>query len=384
MHRIAFTLSVLAAVLLTAGAHAQTAPDQQGPTSLWHYGGFADMAYLYDFNSPANHLFRDRGTTAYVDEPVLNMVGVYLHKDTSENSRWGTELMFQGGKDSEAFGFSSTAENLAGAKWLRHLGPTDISYLAPVGNGLTVQAGIFSSLIGYDSLYAKDNFSYTRPWGGDYTPYLMLGVNAAYPFTRKITGTLMAISGYWHLAHANNAPSWGGQIAYKATDHLTLKETILEGPEQSDTALEFWRFFSDSIAEWKTNRFTTAFEYQISEEKLAAPGAPRALWTFSQLPLHWSLGGPWSATLRPEFAWDRNGRWTGSPQFIKAITSTLEYRIAYKGAKAILRLEHRYDNSHGTGGGFFTDGYTGPGAIGFQPSQHLLIGAVILTLDGER
>jgi hypothetical protein len=29
----------------------------------------------------------------------------------------------------------------------------------------------------------KNNFAYTRPWTGDYTPYFMLGVNASYPLT---------------------------------------------------------------------------------------------------------------------------------------------------------------------------------------------------------
>jgi hypothetical protein len=41
--------------------------------------------------------------------------------------------------DTDTFGFSPTAPNIAGADWLRRLGPTDVSYLAPVGKGLTVQ-----------------------------------------------------------------------------------------------------------------------------------------------------------------------------------------------------------------------------------------------------
>ncbi len=89
------------------------------------------------------------------------------------------EFTLQGGQDSRIFGFSATAPNLLGSEWLRHLGPTDVSYFAPVGKGLTVQAGIFSSFIGYDSLYAKDNFNYTRPWGADFTPYLMMASTRA-------------------------------------------------------------------------------------------------------------------------------------------------------------------------------------------------------------
>ena len=155
------------------------------PKSEWHYGGFVDLSYLRDFNNPSNHLFRNRGTTPRVNEFDLNMAGVYLTKDATSSSRFGMELLLQAGEDAKVFGFSATAPNLAGANWLRQIGRADISYLAPVGKGLTLQAGIFNSLIGYDSLYAKDNFSYTRPWGADYTPYLMMGVNASYPFTQR-------------------------------------------------------------------------------------------------------------------------------------------------------------------------------------------------------
>src|SRR5205807_5869044 len=143
------------------------------------------------------------------------------------SSRWGMELTAQAGQDTRIFGFSATAPNLPGATGLRHLGPTNVSYVAPVGKGLTIQGGIFSSLIGYDSLYAKDNFTYTRPWGADFTPYLMMGINASYPFTNKVTATFFLVNGYWHLAHANNVPSSGGQLAYKPTGHLTLKETAI-------------------------------------------------------------------------------------------------------------------------------------------------------------
>src|SRR5262249_31244796 len=166
----------------------------------------------------------------------------------------------QTGEDSRAFAFSPTAPRLAGADTLRHFGPTDVSYLAPIGKGLTVQSGIFSSLIGYDSLYAKDNFTYTRPWGADYTPYLMLGVNASYPFTARLTATLAAVNGYWHLADANDAPSLVGQVGYKANDRVSIKETVLSGSHQPNTALEFWRTFSDTIVERKADQLTAALE----------------------------------------------------------------------------------------------------------------------------
>ncbi len=352
-------------------------------SSEWQYGGFVDAAYLWDNSHPANELFRSRGTTYNVDQPIVNMTAAYIRKIANESSRWGFEVTAQAGQDTRIFGFSATAPNLPGYRGLRHLGPTDFSYLAPIGKGLTVQAGIFPSLIGYDALYAKDNFNYTRPWGADFTPYLMLGVNAAYPVSERVTVTAFVVNGYWHLADANAVPSFGGQLAYKATKRTTLKQTLLVGPHQSNTAAEFWRLLSDTIVEWKTDRVTTAFEYHIGEEKVDIAGNPRALWMSAQLPLHYVFTPHWSATVRPEVYWDRDGRLTTFSQTVKAVTTTLELRLPYKQANAIFRLEHRYDDSRGVQGGFYYGGEVAPGVVGVKPAQHLLMLGVILTFDGK-
>ncbi len=362
---------------------AQSPKAEGAPKSLWKYNGFIDFGYLLDFNHPANHLFRDHGTTFNVDELDLNMAEAGVKKEASQDSRWGAEFAVQGGKDSENFGFSATAPNVSGADALRHFALANVSYLAPVGHGLTVQGGLFSSLIGYDSLYAKDNFNYTRPWGADYTPYLMFGVNASYAFTKKIAATGFVINDYVHLAHPNNVPSFGGQLSYSATEHLNFKETVLYGPHQADTSLKFWRFFSDSIAEWKKERFTTAFEYQIGTERVTVPGTQRALWMSAQLPLHRVIAGAWSATVRPEFAWDRDGRWTGSKQTIKAITTTLEYRLPYWKTNSIARLEYRVDDSRGAGGGFFRGAQISPGVVPLVPTQQLLAFGLIFTFESR-
>src|ERR1019366_7029559 len=123
---------------------------------------------------------------------------------------------------------------------------------------------------------------------------------------------------YFHLANANHVPSTGGQIAYQASRRVDLKETVIYGPHQSNTALEYWRFLSDSIVERKSDRITTALEFQVGGERAAIPGSPRAWWTSSQLPIHAMVHGPWSATVRPEFCWDSEGRWTGSKQLVIA------------------------------------------------------------------
>jgi hypothetical protein len=371
-------MAFLAAFLLRAAvavAQPTLASDQ-----AWLYGAFVDVGYLGDPNDPPSHVFRNRGTTPRVNDVTVNIAAAWLKKSVSDSSRWGIELTAHAGADSKTFGFSSTAPNVRGSGILSHLGPTDVQYLAPIGKGLTMQAGIFSSLIGYDALYAKDNLSYTRPWGADYTPYLMLGVNASYPLTPRIVGTFAVINGYFHLAHANNVPSLAAQVAYRLNDAVTVKQTVLAGPHQADTAFAFWRILSDTILERRTRRLVTAFEYQIGAERVDEVDGLRALWTSAQLPVHWVVHAPWSVTFRPELAWDRDGRWIageiGLGQSIAALTSTLEYRLPYRRTNTLVRVEHRVDRSRGPGGGFYDR------RTGVTPHQQLMILAVVVAFDG--
>lgn len=381
------TITVTVAVLLVgvASAHAQTpAPDTEHAPS-WTFGGFVDSAYLFAPNDPLNQVFRSRGTTWHVNDPFVNMAAAYVKKPPTDSSRFGTELLVQTGKDDEIFGFSATAPNLGGSDVLRHLGLANVSYLAPAGKGLTIQGGIFGSLIGYDSLWAKDNVAYTRPWGADFTPYLMLGVNASYPFTDRLTGTFYVVNGYWHLAHANNVPSTGVQLAFKATPELTVKNSTMYGPHQSDTSLAFWRAINDTIVERRHGPVVVALNGHFATEQVADRAGTRAWWMSAQLPVRWNVRGPWSVTVRPEWARDTTGRWTLATQTVGAVTTSVEYKLSRpNGIGALLRAEHRFDRSTGAQGGFFSDHESRRGEIALVPNQHIVLVAAILTFDGGK
>ncbi len=350
--------------------------------SDWHYGAYVDLSYIVNFNFPENHLWRSRGTTSRHNELAPNMGYVYVRKDAGEISRWGMEFGLQGGYDSKDFAYLQGEPKVDGADTWRHLHRANVSYLAPVGNGLTVTAGLFNSLIGYESLYAKDNNNYTRSWIADYTPYMMFGVNAKYPVNDRLTVAAFVINGYFHLSRPNDQPSYGAQWAYKITPRLTATQTVYWGPDQAKTSLEFWRLYGNHILEWKGDDLTLAASYDIGTESIAdQPGSPRTFVMGGNVVAKWHVSGPWSLALRPEFYWDRNGRWTGQEQFVKAITSTVEYKLPYRWTTTIIRLEYRYDESTGVGGGFFKGSEISPGVIGLTPAQHLLLLGLLWSFD---
>jgi hypothetical protein len=341
--------------------------------SDWHYGGSFDAAYLGDPETPANHLFRSKSTTPRVDELDVNMATGYIRKDSTAESRWGMEFLAQGGQDADTYALSPTAPEIGGFDVLKHMNRANVTYLAPVGKGLALQAGIFDSVIGYEQLYAHQNFNYTRSWIADESPYTMMGLNAVYPVSDKVTATGFIVNHYIHLSNPNGTPSFGGQFAWTSSP-VAVKQTLFAGPNQSDTSIEFWRWFSDSIVEWRSGPYTAAFSYDVGAENVV--GASEALWMGGAIFTHWNVSGPWSLALRPEFYWDRDGQLTGSRQLIRSVTVTGEYKRPWGWSAASLRLEYRWDESTGPQGGFFV----GP-SNRLSADQSLVIGALLLTFD---
>ncbi|MCS6898055.1 MAG: porin, partial [Nitrospira sp.] len=193
--------------------------------SLWRYGVYLDVGYVANFNFPDNDRWRSRSTASWHNQPVANMVLAYMRKEATESSRWGMELGVQGGYDTVGFAFLPGEKKVEGADVLRHLHRANVSYLAPLGNGWRVTVGLFNSLMGYESLYAKDNANYTRSWIADYSPYMMFGLNAAYAANDRLAVTAFVINRYYHLAYTVAQPSYGGKWSYKLSPRLTAMQT---------------------------------------------------------------------------------------------------------------------------------------------------------------
>lgn len=357
------------------------------PPEDWHYGGLVDASYAGDPNFPENHLWRSKGTTPRVNEFAVNMVHGYVRKDATPRSRWGMELGGQTGYDTDALVPNPKPgrdQPVDGADTLRHFSRANVSYLLPVGNGLKLTGGLFNSYIGYESIYSKNNLNYTRAYMADNSPYFMFGLEARYPVNDALNLGLYVINGYSYLSHPNDQPSYGTQALWKPAPRWTVTQNLYYGPDQSNTDPRFWRLFSDTIVEWKRDAVTLAASYDIGTESAAElPGHPRTFWTAGSLWARWNVSGPWSLAVRPELYWDRNGRITGSEQLLKAVTTTGEYRYDRRDwfQSMLFRLEYRYDESTGAGGGFFDGGQVSPGVIGLTRAQHLAIFSIVWSFD---
>lgn len=93
-------------------ASAETVDHSKTQQAGRHYGGFVDLGNSLNFTE--NHLFRNRGTTPRVNELDVNMAGAYIRKDVSEQSRWGTKLLVQGGQGAKDYGFGVNLPKVQG------------------------------------------------------------------------------------------------------------------------------------------------------------------------------------------------------------------------------------------------------------------------------
>ncbi len=370
----------LAWCLLLSSITAQPAgatEDAGATASTWRYGAYLDASYPLNFNFPENHQWRSKSTTYRTNELTPNMAMTYARKDASEDSRWGLQLGVQAGYDTQRLEIPpdpGRQKPYDGADVLRHLAQTEVSYLFPVGTGLRLRAGLFNSYIGRESFYAKDNPNYTRTYLADGSPYFLLGVVADAALSERVSLALAIITGYDYLNNINSAPSYGGQVKWAFAPDFSLTQNVYLGPDQADTSLQFWRFFSDTYVEWTTSRVRMTLAFDIGTEEAAErPTHPQTLWMGSALHTWVHLAGPWSVAVRPEVYWDRDGRITGSEQLLVAVTNTVEYRWTYRDTTTLARLEYRFDRSTGPQGGFFTKGEVAPGVIGLTPNQNLLL-----------
>lgn len=352
----------------------------QAPRSKrWDYALYLDLGHNWNPNYPGNNLWRSKGTTFKVNEPQVNLAMAYVSKGATPQSRWGIEFGLQAGVDTENLVTEPPPPSnapISHADSLRHLYRANASYLFPAGNGLEVTAGLINSYIGYESFLAMQNINYTRGYILDAVPYFLLGVQGAYPVSDNLDLSAYVVSGWNYLANPNDMPSYGFQAAWRLSPQTTFTQNLYYGPEQQDTSIEFWRFFSDSIIEWKSDRFLLAAAFDVGTEKqVNIIGNPRHNWMTAAIWFGWHIDGPWNLGLRPEFFWDPDGLGTGAEQTIQAYTVTLEYTFSPVASNTLVAaLEYRYDRSTGPDGGFFEGG-----ANRLVPDQHQVLFSVMWT-----
>jgi hypothetical protein len=365
--RRATALSVLVAIACVTTASAE-GRKVEGVAYL-------DASWLGSPNRPDNRTWRTKGTSWKLDGVEIFNASAYATKTATADSRWGFSAGVQTGWDVDKLAGDGA---VSWADWAKHLYYTYASYLFPVGHGLEVNAGFIPGNLGHESFHAIDNATYTREYGVDLVPYYEIGLWGTWTISRTVSLGLLVVDGWNYLDRTNEVPSYAAQLIWDITPTLQLKQNLYAGPEQENTALEYWRFVTQTMAQWTVDDFMFVLSVAWGTEDQDLPtGARGANWAWTALWATWQLDERWQVTVRPEIYDDPDGVGSGYRQTLTGLTVGGEYRIApVKMNTLSARVEYRYDRSTGPEGGFYEGDLNA-----LTPDQHLFILALMWRLD---
>jgi hypothetical protein len=213
---------------------------------------------------------------------------------------------------------------------------------------LWLDAGVFSSHLGWESAVSKDCRTLTRSMVAENSPYFESGAKLTYTPNGKWLFSALYLNGWQRIRrpNANSTPAFGSQITYKPSQKLTLNYSTFAGNDKPDSARQM-RYYHDVYALIQLSKkldVIAGFDYGM-EQKQKGSGSYNA-WFSPALILHCAFSSKFGMAARAEYYEDKKGVIisSGTPNgfMVKGYSLTLDYRPA---GSALLRLEGRLFDS---------------------------------------
>ncbi|WP_085473551.1 porin [Sphingobacterium psychroaquaticum] len=270
-------------------------------TKALNFSGYAEAYYLYDFNNPI-------GNT----RPNF----IYSH---NRNNEVNVNLAFF----KAAYGTTNTRANLAlatgtymNANYSAEPGVAKNIYEANVGikiskkHDLWIDAGVFSSHLGFESAVGKDNWTLTRSLFAENSPYFETGAKVSYtsPSGRWFLSGLV-LNGWQRIqrVEGNSLPAFGHQVTFKPTDKLTLNSGSFIGSDKADSVRQM-RYFHNFYAIYQASRqFGITVGFDIGAEQKAKGSSRYNTWYTPVLIARYSPTDKVAIAARGEYYNDKNG-----------------------------------------------------------------------------
>jgi len=138
----------------------------------------------------------------------------------------------------------------------------------PVGNGLTLKAGKFVTLLGNETISPLTNQFYSHSYNFSYgIPFTQMGLLAAYTFPALIGGKDLSVNaGFtrgWNQSFRDNngAIDFLGEVTYSPTDKLALTMNLSEGPEATNDNSDYWTVVEGLAAYTVSDQLTVTGDF---------------------------------------------------------------------------------------------------------------------------
>jgi hypothetical protein len=334
-----------------------------GPVTL---SGFGDFYYGYDNNHPFNNMAGLRFFEAPTNGFNFNLAELILDKApdaTSAESRLGYHVSAGYGEAAKIVNGSDNTGFGDGSNFF--VKEAYVSYLAPVGKGLTVTVGKFVTNAGAEVIESQSNWNYSRSMMFYYSiPFFHVGAKAAYTFNPKWSANISVLNGWNNtfinhnainngVVGASSGLTYGGTLAYTPNMKWSATENYYAGPvtgglDESGATLNYWKHVSDTVIGYTPN---SKWAFQVNGDYGFVQIAPSDFtW--------WGLAGYAKYTLSPKTNFAVRYEYYSDPQgftgllpnpdgdgsflngHAQGITGTYSYNLT---SALLMRGEYRYD-----------------------------------------
>jgi hypothetical protein len=200
---------------------------------------------------------------------------------------------------------------------------------------LWIDAGIFSSHIGFESAIGKDCWNLTRSILADNTPYYESGVKLSYTSKNEkwfVSGLIL--NGWQRIqrVEGNNLPAFGHQLTFKPNSKWTLNSSSFVGSDTPDSIRQ-WRYFHNFYGIFQmNNRFGLTFGFDVGAQQKSKNSTEYNTWYSPVVIARFSLNDKLNLAVRGEYYGDKNGViiGTGTPNGFKTFgySANFDYKIS--------------------------------------------------------
>jgi hypothetical protein len=163
--------------------------------------GGATMNYYFDgyfennFNNPVGRVNDLRAYDVLSRTFSLNQADLVfaLDPDVAAGRRYGVRIDLQFGQATETL--QGNPANEPRPEIYRNIFQAYGSYIAPLGSGLDIDFGKWSSSLGIEGNYTKDQMNYSRSYYFNFLPYYHMGARLHYNFNDKFGVNYWIVNG---------------------------------------------------------------------------------------------------------------------------------------------------------------------------------------------
>ena len=239
--RIGLGIGMCAMVSLLGGNAASAA---DGAESLWKTMGFkisgaVDASYTQNFNNPNTNTNQLRVFDTQANSFSPNLAQIVFEKEAvasgSAADRVGFRARLSFGANAR---YSRARTNFQSGQADTELDFQELygEYIAPIGNGLKIQAGKIHTLIGYEVINSWENPNFSRStMFGLAQAFTTTGIRFTYPIASWATATIGLINGWDNIEDNNRSKSFEYLMAFTPHERFGLSIYGGYGAEQSNS-----------------------------------------------------------------------------------------------------------------------------------------------------